>query len=136
MASDRVWANQNRRQVILDSSAVLMLFEFAIDLERELTRLLGTYHIVVPTAIVDELNLLATRTTGPKAQKAKASLRLIERFDMAPAKKGKTADDAVLLLALEVRGIVVTNDTTLRKRAKAEGLSVIFLRGKQQLVLE
>ena len=56
--------------MILDSSALMMCFEFSIDLEKELTRLLGRYCIVVPSSIVRELEFLA-KTTGKKRGKAK-----------------------------------------------------------------
>ncbi len=134
MASDRVRGNRAKHQVILDSSAILMLFEFAIDLEGELTRLLGTYDIIIPSAITDELTLLAMRTVGKKAQMAKAALQLIAHYPVVSTDE-KTADDAVLSVARKMNGIVVTNDAELRKRAKNHGLSVIFLRGKKQLAL-
>lgn len=134
MASDWIWKNRTRHQVILDSSAILMLFEFAIDLEGELTRLLGIYRIVVPLAIKEELNVLATRKTSRKAQMAKAALQLIAHYPVVPTTE-KTADDSVLSLALRMQGIVLTNDLELRQRAKKSGLSVIFLRGKKQLAL-
>ena len=46
MASDRLWGNPDKK-VILDSNAILMLFEFSIDLRSELTRLLGKYEVII-----------------------------------------------------------------------------------------
>ena len=80
MASNRLWGDRIHKTVILDSSAILMLFEFAIDLEKELTRLLGNYYIVVPTPIIRELEFLSKNGTGKKKAKAKASLKLIKNF--------------------------------------------------------
>ena len=42
MASDRIRRNRSKeRVVVLDSSAAMMPFEFMIDLEDELTQILG-----------------------------------------------------------------------------------------------
>jgi len=135
MASDRLWGNRTEKVVILDSSAIMMLFEFSIDLEDELTRLLGRCRIVVPLPIRTELTVLSLRGDGKKCQMAKASLKLIERYEVVKVDE-KTADDAVFSLAKETNGIVVTNDKELRGRLKEISLSVIFLRAKKRLVLE
>ena len=57
MASNRLWGDREEKTVILDSSAVMLLFEFSINLEAELDRLLGSYHIVIPRQIINELKL-------------------------------------------------------------------------------
>ena len=135
MASNRLWGDRIHKTVILDSSAILMLFEFAIDLEKELTRLLGNYCIVVPTPIVRELEFLSENGTGKKKAKAKASLKLIKKYDAIDV-EGRNGDDSVLELAKKINGIVVTNDRELRNRVKEMSLSVIFLRAKKKLVME
>ncbi len=135
MASDRLWRNRDGKIVILDSSAVMMLFEFSINLEDELTRLLGPYHIVVPKPILRELTFLSEKGMGMKNIKARAALKLIEKYDTVEVKE-KTGDDAVLALAKQTGGIVVTNDRELRKRLKEQSLSVVFLRAKKRLMIE
>jgi len=135
MASDRIWRNRDGKIVILDSSAVMMLFEFSIGLEDELTRLLGAHHIVVPKPILQELAILSEKGDGARNVKARASIKLIEKYDSIDV-KGKTGDDAVFTLAKQKSGIVVTNDRELRRRLKEQSLSVIFLRAKKQLVIE
>ena len=135
MASDRLRGNRDGKIVILDSSAVMMLFEFSIDLEDELTRLLGSYHIIVPEPIIKELTFLSENGTGKKNINARAALKFIEKYDTVAVDE-KTGDDAVVSLAKQTKGIVVTNDRELRRRLKDHSLSVIFLRAKKQLVME
>jgi len=113
----------------------MMLFEFSIDLEDELTRLLGLCHIVVPKPILRELTFLSEKGMGNKNIKARAALKLIEKYDTVEVKE-KTGDDAVLTLAKQTGGIVVTNDRELRKRLKEQSLSVVFLRAKKRLMIE
>jgi rRNA-processing protein FCF1 len=133
MAFDRVWGDKIHKTVILDSSAILMFFEFSIDWEKELGRLLGGYHLVVPTAVVQELQILAERNVGQK--KAAAALKLIAKYDTI-AQEADTADEALMKIAEKTQGIVVTNDIELRDRLKNFGLPVIYLRGKKKLVLD
>ena len=134
MAFDRLRGDREQKTVILDSSAVMMLFEFSIDLEDELTRLLGKFHILVPSPIADELKFLSKHGKGKKSQNAKASLELIKRYEIVDEKG--SGDDSVLLLAQKINGIVITNDRDLRKRVKEASLKTIYLRGKSRLVLE
>ena len=61
-----VGGNYFEKTVILDTSAILMLFEFSIDLEDELIKLLGRFHILVPSPIIEELKLLSKHGNGKK----------------------------------------------------------------------
>jgi len=114
-------------KVVLDTNVLMMVFQFQVDLEGELIRLLGAVEIIVPDSCVRELSGLSDR-------KAKAALMLAQRFKVMPA-KGK-GDDAVLGLAKELSAVLVTNDAQLRKRAKSEGLKVAHMRGRDHLALE
>jgi len=119
--------------VILDSSAILMFFEFSVDWKKELDRLVGSYDLVVPAAVVRELTVLSTRKNGQK--KAMAALKLIENLERIDD-CASLADEALLHIAQMTHGIVVTNDSVLRHRLKAQGNLVIFLRGKKKLVFD
>lgn len=133
MAFDRVWGDKIHKTVILDSSAILMFFEFSVDWEKDLDRLVDGYHVVVPTAVVQELQILTTRSAEKK--KAAAALKLIAKYDTID-QKAETVDDALIKIAEKTQGIVVTNDAELRKRLKNRGFPVIFLRGKKRLFLD
>ncbi len=134
MASDRLWRDRKRRTVVLDSSSILMLFEFSINLEGELTRLLGKFRVLIPRPIFDELIFLSKHGKGKKKYNSKPALDLIKNYEISEA-EGK-GDDSVLFLAKKLNGIVVTNDKNLRKRAKDIHLKTIYLREKSKLVLD
>ena len=134
MASNRLWGNKQEKTVILDSNAIMMPFEFSIDLEKELTGLLGKYHIIIPLSIVRELEFLSKHGRGKKRIIAKASLKLISKYDTMNIDEHK-GDDAVFCLAKKLNSIVVTNDKELKKRLKEISIPVIFLRAKKKLVL-
>lgn len=132
MASDRVWGDKGVI-VILDSSAVLMVFEFSVNLEDELTRLLGKVHIVIPRPIYNEICFLAEYGKGKQKQLAKASLKLIRRYEIVEIDSAFRGDDAVIAAAEQFSGVVVTNDRDLRKRLKEKSLQSVCLRGKKRL---
>jgi len=134
MASDRLRRDREEKTVVLDSSAVMMLFEFSIDLEDELTRLLGRFRVVVPSPIVKELRYLSEQGKGKKRLIAKPALELIKKYEIVDERG--TGDDSVLSLAQRLNAIVITNDRVLKNRVKKTGLRIIYLRGKNRLVLE
>lgn len=134
MASYRIWRDPKEKTVILDSSALMMPFEYSVNLEDELTRLLGKFSILVPKPIVEELIFLSKNGKGRKKHLAKSALILIKNYNIIDS-EGK-GDDSVLFLAKKFQGIVVTNDRDLRNRVKKSSLQTIFLRGKKKLFLE
>ncbi len=136
MASDWIRGDSKRRIVILDTSAILMLFEFSIDLKKELDRLLGAYQILILQAVVDELHVLSENARGKKKRNAKASLDLITKYEKSDVGIGSTVDDVIISAAERFSAIVVTNDTALRMRLKKKKICVIFLRGKSHLAVD
>jgi rRNA-processing protein FCF1 len=133
MASD--WLRQNRDTIIvLDSNAVMMLFEFSVDLEGELTRLFGKFKIFIPKPVINELKFLSEYGKGRKKHISKPALKLIEKYDVIDI-NGK-GDQAILNLAKKLNCIVLTNDKKLRNELKKLSLHTVYLRGKSKLVLE
>jgi rRNA-processing protein FCF1 len=133
MASD--WLRRDRdRIVILDTNAIMMLFEFSINLDYELTDLLGKYKIIIPKSIYNELKFLSESGKGKKRFKAKPALELIKKFEIYE-NEGK-GDSAIVELAKKLNCIVVTNDKELRDRLRKLSLHSIYLRNKSKLVLE
>jgi rRNA-processing protein FCF1 len=116
----------NSLLVLLDANALMMPFQFSVDIEGELTRLLGKYEIAVPSSVLEELRRLA-RTK----REARAALRLAERYTVIQTTGRR--DPALLKLARELGAAVLTNDKRLREQLRSAGIPVIFLRGRSQL---
>jgi len=135
MAFDWIRGDKIHKTVILDSSAILMFFEFSVDWEKELSRLLDGFCIVVPTEVIKELEVLSKQTASARKRKASAALKLAKRYQTAET-NAENADDAVIEAAKKTQGVVVTNDTELRKRLNHDSIPVIFLRGKKKLALD
>jgi rRNA-processing protein FCF1 len=134
MASDRIRGNRATKTVVLDSSAILMVFEFSIDIQKELARILGSYKIIIPKTIFKELKNLSEQGSGKKKQIAKPALKLVERYEIVED-TSRFGDDSVIELAKKYNGIVFSNDKELRKKAKKEKIKTIFFRSKNYLTI-
>ena len=112
--------------VLLDANALMMPFQFPIDLEGELVRLFGQVTAKVPSSVLRELERLA-----PANATAKAARRFAARFPVLEV-EGE-GDDALLALARTEGAAVLTNDKALRRRVREAGLPVVFLRERSRL---
>jgi rRNA-processing protein FCF1 len=112
-----------------------MFFEFSVDWEKELARLLDAYEIVVPLAVIQELKVLSTRRTGETQRHANAALTYAQRYKTIET-QAASADEAVMEAAIKVQGVVFTNDAALRHRLRDEGIPVLLLRGRKKLALD
>jgi len=110
-------------KVVLDANSLLMPFQFSVNLDQEIKRLIGNARIYVPSSVIDELNTLDE----------KAALELSEKYRRVQVEK--EGDDGVLEAASKLDGLVVTNDKELKKRALEQGNPVAFLRSKSHLEL-
>jgi rRNA-processing protein FCF1 len=118
---------KSKTPVILDTNVLLMHMEYRINLEDELTRLLGAYEILIPSAVIWELR-------GISNEYSKLALKFIEKYRIIDSvKKG---DEAILSLALHLNAVVVTNDRELRAKLKEHDLKVIYIRQRSYLEID
>ena len=117
------------QSVILDANALLLPFQFRVNLEAELRRLLGDHEILVPSPVLDELKGLSR-----SVREAKGALKLADRFRVFDVEG--SADDAILDAAEQLKAVVVTNDAALLRRLRAARVPRIFLRSRTHLVAE
>lgn len=112
--------------ILLDTNALMMPFQFSLDLEDELRRLFGEYRVAVPSSVIRELEGLS-----PANSAAKAALKFATRFPMIEVEG--TGDEALLALAKGEKAAVLTNDRGLRRRLREVDLPVIYLRERSRL---
>lgn len=120
------------KKVVLDTNALFYPFQFKVNLEDEISSLVGGCDIIVPWVVQRELRNLQAK--GNKD--AGAALKYSERFATFLGSSDESGDSSILAAAVELEGILVTSDRELIGRAKEKGLQVIFLRGKQRLELK
>jgi len=110
--------------VVVDSNALLMPFQFKIDIRSEIERLVGKVDIVVPTCVLEELSRM-------NLSEAKGALRYAERFAIVQTEE--KGDRGVVEVAKKRKGAVVTNDQELIKLLKKLSIPVIRMRECQRL---
>ena len=124
--------------VIVDTNALMMPVELDVRVFDELDRLVGDADLVVPEAVVAEVEKLADTGTGTEATAAAVGRDLASRCRVVGT-EASYADDAVVELAADTGdgaltdGYAVTNDRPLRDRLLERGVRVIGLRGRTTL---
>jgi len=114
--------------VVLDSNALIMPFQYNINLDIEIEKILGKGDIYVPSCVIGELKRLST-----KRWEAKAALQLAEKYKIVEVEK--LGDKGVIEAAKKLKAIVVTNDRELAEKLKREGIKIISLK-QNHLVME
>jgi len=120
-------------RVVLDTNGLLMPFETGIRLERELERLLGTFEILVPEAVMTELGIIAATAKGRRRDNAKAALSLAKYTYRKSPPEG---DRAILAVARQEGALLLTNDRELIREAMKAGIGVVRMKGKGHLIVE
>ena len=113
--------------MILDANALLMPFQFKVNLDSELIRLFGEIAVFVPSSVLGEL-------ANCMDKHSKAALALARKYSIAETEL--SGDDAVLDLAIKRDAAVVTNDKELISRLKANRLPAVRLRSRRYLVVD
>lgn len=115
------------KAVVLDANALLMPFQFRVNIDIELKRLLGDVPVFVPSSVLGEL-------AGLVDKNAKAALSLARRYGIVETEL--RGDDAVLDIAERRSAAVLTNDRDLIRRLRERRIPVIRLRAERYLVLD
>lgn len=112
--------------VVLDANALMMPFQFRINLDRELIRLMGEGDVFVPSSVIDELTRMDTR-------ESKAAMALAAKYEVVETTE--IGDEGVLDVARRKAAAVVTNDRGLITRLTESGIPVLRLRSGRYLVM-
>ena len=116
-------------RVVLDANALMLPFQFRVNLDLELGRLLGACDVYVPASVVRELERVA-----PRDRAARAALALAGKYrTYATDAKG---DLAVIAAAEALGAHVVTNDRALLAVLRGRRIPRITLRSRSHLDLE
>lgn len=112
------------KTVVLDANALLMPFQFKINIDREIQNLLGGVDVIVPSSVIIELRRL-------KDKHAKAALSLSSKYKIVDVTK--RGDAGVIEAAEEHHAAVITNDQELIEILKNSSIPAIRMRECQRL---
>ncbi len=140
-----------RKKVIVDTNALLIPGEFGVDIFEELERL-GYEHIIVPEAVLSELDRLRQRPDlkGKEKRAAKIGYSLVLKYvheehdgcmvtinkeedEEESEGRKRDVDELIVKLALKLKAAVLTSDEPLRRKLSEAGVATVYLRGKSRL---
>lgn len=114
----------------------MMSAQFKVDVALELGRILPSCKLLVPSAVLRELKNIKKISGGKNRIAAAIAIKTansppFEVLEMEQI-KGESVDDALLRLSEKTR-ILCTNDRELRRKARINGINVIYLRQRRYL---
>lgn len=108
--------------IVLDANTLLMPFQFRLNLDLELERLVGPARVVILSSVAGEVKNLAQGGN----RHAKAALLLLSKYEMVMVPG--CGDDAIVEFSRKNPGcIVVTNDKALRRRVQGPKCRCVML---------
>ena len=126
--------------VAMDTNALMMPVELDVRvfeaLERTLETSIDRVDLVIPAAVLAELDSIAERSAGAEGVAASVGADLARDRCRVVETAAEYADDAIVELADSGDvDYVLTNDAPLRDRLLERGVRVIGLRGDDQLAV-
>ena len=126
----------NSKEVVIDTNFFMVPFQFNVDIITELENKLPSYKLTTPNFVINELKGLKKNNKGKIRLNANLALKLansskVEIKDISLL-ENETVDDALL----RVSEVLATNDIELKKRAKAKGITVVYLRQKNYITVD
>ena len=126
--------------VIPDTNFLLVPGQFGVDIIGELNRVLDVrFRIAVPNAVLQELEVIESKSRGKDLMAIRMAKKLAERFEVVEIGRfgERPIDDQIFDFAVKnERVIVCTNDKELKRRLRERGIPVVYLRSKKILELE
>ncbi len=127
--------NKKALKVILDTNFLMMPFQFKVDVEKELSRILDVkFEICVPKSVIKELEGLKRSKESKTRKIASMALEYAKRFKIIDV--DKKVDEALVELGMSKNNIIATNDKQLLKKLREVGANIVYLRQKKYLEFE
>lgn len=118
-------------RVLLDTSILLTSLKLRLDILGETEELLqAKVEFLVPKQVQNELRRLSAKPklVGVRAARALEITAKCKIIDLAPA---PSADDAFIRASKEIKGVVATTDSQLKRKLRAIHVPVLSLRGNR-----
>jgi uncharacterized protein len=126
-------------KIIFDSNFLLVPAQLKIDIFEGLMNLLNrNYESIVLSTTIDELRSLTTKGSPKLRKQAEMALELAEKCSLVNVdrKRNERNDDVIIRVAKQMKCLVATNDSELKKRLRNISIPVVYVRQKSRLELE
>jgi len=101
----------------------------------EVERHIGKLNILVPTIVIEELNILQQKSGPKRSMTAKTAIEISKaRFKVIEIVKSRHVDDAIIEYAIRHNCATATIDADLRKRLIKNKILVITISNNRLLI--
>jgi rRNA-processing protein FCF1 len=121
--------------VLCDTSFLMVLVSKPISKFDEVERHIGKLNILVPTIVIEELNILHQKAGPKRSMTAKTAIEISKaRFKVIEIETSRHVDDAIIEYAIKHNCATATIDTDLRKRLIKNKILVITISNNRLLI--
>ncbi|MHA1230565.1 MAG: type II toxin-antitoxin system VapC family toxin [Candidatus Helarchaeota archaeon] len=118
--------------ILLDTNFLIVPFQFRINLKSKFDELIDReYKLVLLQEIYDELLRINKKARGKSKQEIQAAItyyRNHEKVSLLKRNENEPMDEFIIRVAKKYNMIVATNDRSLKRRLKNQGINFIYLR--------
>jgi len=111
-------------------------FQFNVDIIDELEKAFPSYKLITPEFVINELVGLKKNLKGKNRVAAVIALKIAKssnvKIEKIPLKTEESVDDALI----RISNVLATNDIKLKKRAKENNITVVYLRQKKYIAVD
>lgn len=126
----------DKKEVFIDTNFFLLPFQFNVDIIEEFKIRLPNHKLVTTEFVIRELKGLKNNKNSKTRLAASLGLKIANSNEIEirniPLKNGESVDDALV----RISDILATNDIELRKKAKKNNLTIVYLRQKRYLAID
>lgn len=124
-------------KILCDTNFLLVPLRFGVDVFTEADEALNDLtEFCVSRRVLDEINLLRKKAKPSLEKELLFALKMAEQCELIEDKSETQVDDSLIHLAKRHNMVIGTTDSELRKKARKEGVKVIYLRQKRYLLLD
>jgi rRNA-processing protein FCF1 len=124
-------------KILCDTNFLLVPLRFGVDIFTETDNALNDItSFYVSSRVLDEINLLRKDAKPSLEKELLFAFKMAELCSVIEDPSELLVDDSLIQLAKEQSMVLGTTDSELRKKARLEGVKVIYLRQRRYLVLD
>ncbi len=133
MEADR-FRNNKVRCAVVDTNVLMYIFLNKADVISQLRD--EGLKPAVTESVIEELRKLKRSLRGKERNAARFALRLVESCGFEIIQTSSKGDLSLIEAAEKLGCVLITNDKSLKRRARARKIQVGYLKGDRRLVVE
>ena len=124
-------------KILCDTNFLLIPLRFGVDIFAESDNALNDVcNFYVSSRVLNEIELLRNNAKPKHYKELLFALKMAEKCSLVKDNSDNLVDDSLIQLAKRNNMALGTTDAELRKKARAEGVKVVYLRQRSYLLLD